>query len=53
MGRVSVQLEVWQCKLFQMEVEEGVEQTFGSRLVVGSSEGQTKVGGGRGVAVLA
>ena len=32
---------------------EEVEQTLGSQLVVGSSEGQTKVEGGRGVAVLA
>ena len=51
---MSTWLEVWQYKLFQMRVEEGVEQTLGSQLVVGSSsKGQTKVGGGRGVTVVA
>ena len=41
-----------QCEPFHIEVKGGVEQTLGSRLVAGSSEGQTKVGSGRGVAVL-
>ena len=31
---------------------EGVEQTLGGRLVERSSKGQTKVEGGRGVAVV-
>ena len=36
-----------------MEVKGGVEQTLGSCLVEKSSKEQTKVGGGRGVAVVA
>ena len=35
-----------------MAKEGGVEQTLGSQLEVGRSEGQTKVGGGRCVAVV-
>ena len=53
MGRVSTQLEVWQCELFQMEAENGDEQILGSWLVAGSSKGQNKVECGKGVAVLA
>jgi len=36
-----------------MRVERGVEQTLVGWLAEGSSIGQTKVGGGRGVAVFA
>ena len=50
MGRVSIQLEAWECELFQMEVEEGVEQTLGSWVVERNSKGQTKAEGGRDVA---
>ena len=47
---MSIQWEVWQYLLLQMG---RVEQTLGSQLVAGGSEGQTKVEGGRGVAVVA
>ena len=49
---MSTQWEVWQCELFQMRVE-GVEQRLGSWLAEGSSNEQTKVGGWKGVAVVA
>ena len=53
MWLVSIRWEVWQCELFQLGVEGGVEQTLVGWLAEGSSERQTKVGGGRGVAVVA
>jgi len=51
MWLVSIQWEVWHCELFQLEG--GVEQTLVGWLAKGSSIGQTKVGAGRGVAVVA
>ena len=50
---MSTQWEEWQCELLQLGVEGGVEQTLVGWLAEGSSERQTKVGSGRGVAVRA
>ena len=52
MWLVSIQWEVWQCELFQLGVEGGVEQTLVGWLAEASSERQTRVGCGRGVAVF-
>ena len=47
-------LEEWRkCYLLLMMVKEGIERTLGSWLVEGSCKGKTKVGVGRGVAVVA
>ena len=50
---MRIQWSVWECELLQMRAEGCVDQTLGIWLVAGGSEGQTKVGGGRGVAVVA
>ena len=50
---MSKQKEMCQCWLLQMVAGGEVVWTLGSWSVEGSSEGQTKEGEGRGVAVLA
>ena len=52
-GVVSVQKERWQSMLLQMVAGGEMMWPLGSWMVEGSSEGQTKEGGGRDMAVVA
>ena len=51
-GVVSMQKEMCQCWLFWMVVGGEMVWTLGSWSVEGGSEGRTKEGSGRGVAVV-